>query len=99
VIVEMPVMNFNEDEALARESDNCTLWINQPYDWTSFLTDISSRAKHEDLKKELQTIQGRFLHVTPLKWFRESVSAKQEMCAPFYILEPSRNFFQWQELI
>jgi hypothetical protein len=36
VIVNVPVMNDNEDEALAMEHDNCNLWINQPVDWTSF---------------------------------------------------------------
>jgi hypothetical protein len=49
-------MNDNKDEALDMERGNCNLWINQPVDWTSFLTDISSKAKDEDLKKELQTI-------------------------------------------
>jgi hypothetical protein len=58
VIVDMQVMNDNEEGALAMERDNCILWINQAVDWTSFLTDISSKAKDEDLKKELQTIHG-----------------------------------------
>jgi hypothetical protein len=58
VIVDAPVMNDNEDKALDMEHDNWYLWINQPNDWTSFLTDISSSAKYEDLEKELQTIHG-----------------------------------------
>jgi hypothetical protein len=49
-------MNDNEGEALAKECVNYALWINQPVDWTSFLTEISSKAKYEDLKKELETI-------------------------------------------
>jgi hypothetical protein len=46
VILDVPVMNDNEDEALAMERDSCNLWINQPVNWTSFLTDISSKAKY-----------------------------------------------------
>jgi hypothetical protein len=56
--MDAPVMNENEEEFLAMERNNCNLWINQPVDWTSFLTDISSKDKDEDLKKELQTIHG-----------------------------------------
>jgi hypothetical protein len=52
----------------------------------SFMTNTSSNAKNEDLKKELQTIHGILLHVDPLKWFRESASGKQEEFAPFCIL-------------
>jgi hypothetical protein len=80
------VRNDNEDEAFARDLENCTLWINQPVDWTSFLTNASSQAKDEDLKKELQTIHGWFLHVDPIKRFGESASAKEEKFAPFCIL-------------
>jgi hypothetical protein len=58
VIVDVPVMNDKEDKALAMERDNCNLWINQPVDWTTFLTDISSKAKDEYLNKKLQTIHG-----------------------------------------
>jgi hypothetical protein len=36
--------------------------------------------------KERALIHGQFLHVDPLKWFRESASAKQEKFAPFCIL-------------
>jgi hypothetical protein len=50
VIVEIPVMNNNEVQAMAMTCDNCTLWINQPVAWTNFLTGISSKAKDEDLK-------------------------------------------------
>jgi hypothetical protein len=53
VIVDVPVMNANEDESLAMERDTCNLWINQPVDWMSFLTNISTKAKDEDLKKDL----------------------------------------------
>ena len=70
VIVETPVHN-NEEDALARERENCTLWIKQPVYWTRFLIDTFFNTNNEDLKKELQTIHGIFLHVDPLKWFRE----------------------------
>ena len=69
-------MHDNEDYALARERDNCTLWIKHPVYWTRFLTDTSSNANNEYLKKELQTIPGIFFHVDPLKWFLESASEK-----------------------
>jgi hypothetical protein len=69
VIMDISVTNDNKDEALAMERENCTLWINQPVNWMSFLTNTSSKAKNEDLKKELQIIHGRFFHVDPLKWF------------------------------
>ena len=42
----------------------------------NFLTDTSFNTNNEDLKKELQTIHGRFLHIDPLKWFQESASEK-----------------------
>jgi hypothetical protein len=76
------------DKALARKCDNYTLWINGPVEWMSFLIDTSSKAKDEDedLKKELQTIHSQFLHVGPLKCFRESASAKEENFTPFCIL-------------
>jgi hypothetical protein len=67
VIVDIPVMNDNEDESLAMEHENCTLWINQPVDRTRFLNNTSSKTKNVNLKKELQTIHGRFLRVDPLK--------------------------------
>jgi hypothetical protein len=86
VIMDIPVTNDNKDEALAMEQENCTLWINQPVDWTSFPTNAYSKAKNEDLKKELQTIHGWFLHIDPLKWFRESSHGKQKKFAPFCIL-------------
>jgi hypothetical protein len=57
-IVEIPVTNDNEDEALVKECEDCTFWMNHPVDWKIFLTDTSSKANHEDPKKELQTIHG-----------------------------------------
>jgi hypothetical protein len=56
VIVDIPVTSDSEDEALAMERKNCTLWINQPDNWMSFVTETSSKAKHKDIKKKLQTI-------------------------------------------
>ena len=67
-IVETTVHD-NEDDALERERENCTLWINQSVDWTSFLTDNSYNANNEDLNKYLQTIHRRYLHIDPLNWF------------------------------
>ena len=64
-IVETLVHN-NDDNSLARKFDNCTLWINQPVNWTCFLTDTSSNTNNEDLKKEFQTIHGILLHVDTL---------------------------------
>ena len=66
VIVETPVHN-SEYYVLARERDNCTLWIKQPVDWTRFLTDTSYNNNNEDLKKSFQNIHGIFLHVDPRK--------------------------------
>jgi hypothetical protein len=51
VIVDVPEMNDNENESLAMECDSCNVWINQTVDWTSFLIDIFSKAKDEDIKK------------------------------------------------
>jgi hypothetical protein len=45
VSVDIPVTNDNENEALAMERDNRTLWINQPVNWTSFMTGIPPRPK------------------------------------------------------
>jgi hypothetical protein len=78
IIVEIPNTEDNEEDTLAMERDNCTLWINQSVDWMNYLIKTSSNAKHENLKKELQTTHGRFLHVAPLKWFLESASAKKK---------------------
>ena len=50
VIVET-TFHKNDEDTLAREHENCTLWIKQPVDWTRFLTDAYSNSNNEDLKK------------------------------------------------
>ena len=87
IIEAMPELNENMEQALSIERENCNLWINQHVEWNKFLTDkSSSMTEADDLKKELKTIHGRFLHVDPLKWFQESPAAKQEQFAPICIL-------------
>ena len=84
-IMENKVHN-NEDNDLTRDHENCTLWIKQPVNWTHFLTYTSFNTNNEDLKKELKTLHGRYIHVDPFKWFRESESAKEERFSPFCII-------------
>ena len=64
-------MHDNEDDSLARERENFTLWIKQPVECTHFLAGNSSNANNEDIKRELQTINEIFLHADPLKYFQE----------------------------
>ena len=44
-------LNDNQDDSLARESDNCTLQIKAPVDQSRFLTDIYPYTNNEDLNK------------------------------------------------
>jgi hypothetical protein len=46
------------------------------------LTPKSAKANQDQLEIDLQTVQGRFLHVDRLKWFKESPSARETEFRP-----------------
>jgi hypothetical protein len=72
-----PATTEGDDEALEKEHGNCISWMNQTVEWKKFLTAKSAKANQDQLKNDLHTIQGRFLHDDPLKWFKESPSARE----------------------
>jgi hypothetical protein len=85
VIVDVPVMNDNEDEDLAMERDNCNLWINQPVDWTSVLTNISSKGLIQRTQEGI-TNHSRAIPacLPPQMVLRVSVCKTRKVCSILY---------------
>jgi hypothetical protein len=77
MIVDFPAATEGDDGALEKERENCISWMNQKVEWKKFLTAKYAKANQYQLKIDLQTMQGHFLHVDPLKWFKESPSARE----------------------
>jgi hypothetical protein len=75
--IDFPPATEGDDEALEKERDNCISWMNQTVEWKKFLTPKSAKATQYQLEIDLKTVQGRFLHVDPLKWFKESPYARE----------------------
>jgi hypothetical protein len=75
-MIDFPAATEGNDEALEKERENCISWMNQTVEWKKCLTPKSAKANQDQLEIDLQTVQGRFLHVDPLKWFKESPPAQ-----------------------
>jgi hypothetical protein len=85
-MIDFPAATDGDDEALEKERENCISWMNQTVEWKNFLTPKSAKANRDQLEIDLKTVQGRFLHVDPLKWFKESPSARETKFHPIGIL-------------
>jgi hypothetical protein len=86
-MIDFPATTEGDDEALEKERDNCISWMNKTVEWKKFLTPKSAKANQYQLEIDLQTVQGRFLHVDPLKWFKESRSTRETKFHHICILE------------
>jgi hypothetical protein len=76
-MIDFPAATEGDDEALEKERENCISWMNQTVAWKKCLTPKSVKANQDQLEIDLQTVQDHFLHVDPLKWFKESPSARE----------------------
>jgi hypothetical protein len=86
MMIDFPAATEGDDEALEKERENCISWMNQTVEWKNFLTPKSAKANRDQLEIDLKTVQGRFLHVDPLKWFKESPPARETKFHPIGIL-------------
>jgi hypothetical protein len=75
-MIDFPAATQGDDETLEKERENRISWMNQTVEWKKCLTPKSAKSNQDQLEIDLQTVQGRFLHVDPLKWFKESSSVR-----------------------
>jgi hypothetical protein len=85
-MIDFPAATEDDDEALEKELENCISWMNQTVEWKKFLTAKSTKDNQYQLKIDLHTVQGCFLLVDPLKWFKESPPARETKFHPIGIL-------------
>ena len=62
----------------------CKEWTSRAIEWEKFLTESSKKQDELQVKKELNTVAGRLLHVDPLKWLTYKSNQKISLSQLLY---------------